>query len=390
MDKSFKKNETRLHNSKTLNKRNIVIISSEFPPGPGGIGHHAFSLAKALVGEGFAVKALSAADYATQDEVLDFDRSQSFEIHRYPRFGGWYGYFVRLWMTFKHLPKSDIKMAILTGKFSLWQGLLIKIFFPKIRTLAILHGSEINLASRFLRWITHRSIFSADILVPVSHFTKSLLPQWILQRHRFIQVVPNGIDTTFQGKWKESNSLSLEGYPRLLTVGHVSPRKGQHRVIKALPKLISVLPDLHYHMVGRPIDQYILMDLARRLGVEHHITFHGRVPEHSNLLAYYSQADVFMLLSENQADGDVEGFGIVALEANQLGVPVVGSKYCGVEEAVYHMHSGYLVDGGSSDEILEGVEFCLANREKLQEGMASWVDQHQWVTIVKQYKKLLS
>ena len=368
--------------------RLILIISSEFPPGPGGIGQHAFSLSKALIDEGYQVRVLSPADYATEEEIRAFDHKQSFTIKRYSRQSGWYTYIDRIRITFEEIRNSNVSTVILTGKFSLWQGVLMKLIYPDIKTLAVLHGSEVNLANRFLRWFTHKSIAIVDVIIPVSSFTKSLIPQWILQSHKQIEVIPNGIDQS-PFSIKALSNIKLKGHPRLLTVGHVSPRKGQHRVIKALPNLLKRWPEIHYHIVGRTKNQKVLEELASQLEVHNHITFHGRIPEHQSLGVFYEQADVFMLLSENQPDGDVEGFGIVALEANLQGIPVVGAKYCGVEEAVNHLSSGYLVDGEKPDEIVVGVNFCIENRTELRQGAALWVEKHRWATIVKQYLKLL-
>jgi phosphatidylinositol alpha-1,6-mannosyltransferase len=71
-------------------------------------------------------------------------------------------------------------------------------------------------------------------------------------------------------------------------------------------------------------------------------------------------------------------------------MPVVGAKYCGVEEAVDHQRSGYLVDGDNPEEILAGVEYCLSNKEPLQKGAAAWVKAHNWSKIVGHYIQLLT
>lgn len=367
-----------------MNKR-IIIISSEFPPGPGGIGQHAYSLARALQSEGFSIEVLTPGDYADVQEVQAFDLSQTFLIKRYPRVGLLSTYWKRLYITLAALRENPTNASvILTGKFSLWQGYMIKVIYPRLRTIAILHGSEINLSNKFLRRLTHAAIAAADVVVPVSQFTRSLLPQKIQNKHNLIKIIPNGIDYDYL-TIKNTQHLKLEGFPKLLTVGHVTPRKGQHRVIKAIPLLLEKFPYLHYHIVGRPHSIDKLTALAIDLNVDKHITFHGRVPEHEALNDYYSQADVFMLLSENQPDGDVEGFGIVALEANIHGLPVVGAKNCGVEEAVSHLESGYIVDGDNPKEILEGIQYCISNNEKLKEGTKIWAEKHKWSEIVKKY-----
>jgi phosphatidylinositol alpha-1,6-mannosyltransferase len=369
--------------------KSILVIASEFPPGPGGIGHHAYSLAKALRESSYEVSVLSPADYVTSEEVNNFDASQSFKIIRFRR-AGVLTYFYRIYLSTRFLINNKrYKYVILTGRFPLWLGIVVNLLFPSKKKIVILHGTEINLPNKILRWLTHKSISIADTIVPVSEFTRSLLPASILEKHRNIVVIKNGIDNV----WSENSVLGgikLEGNPVLLTVGHVSPRKGQHRVISALPALITRYPYVHYHIVGLPLNQTSLEQLARDLGVMEYITFHGRVASHTDLQIYYNAADIFMLLSENQPSGGVEGFGIVALEANLHGLPVIGAKYCGVEEAVSHKQSGYLVDGDREEEILEGVVYCLQNKPELDNGSRDWARKHQWIEIAKQYTTLFS
>jgi phosphatidylinositol alpha-1,6-mannosyltransferase len=114
------------------------------------------------------------------------------------------------------------------------------------------------------------------------------------------------------------------------------------------------------------------------------VRFHPPVFPHENLGLYYSSADVFMLLSENQPNGDVEGFGIVALEANYFGTPVVGAKDCGVEDAVSHGNSGCLVDGDDAEEITDAVAFLMGHRET-RKAARDWARAHDWSLIVKRF-----
>jgi phosphatidylinositol alpha-1,6-mannosyltransferase len=148
-------------------------------------------------------------------------------------------------------------------------------------------------------------------------------------------------------------------------------------------------PDIQYHIVGRPVTQEKLEKLADELGVKEHIQFHGRIQNHRDLSLYYSSADIFMLLSENQSDGDVEGYGIVALEANEHGLPVIGAKFCGVEDAVDNDKSGYLVDGNNVDEICKAVVRCIEEKDRLAAESKRWAEKHQWKEIVKEYEALI-
>ena len=367
-------------------KKKILIVASEFPPGPGGIGHHAWFLAKELAKrELIHIEVLCPKDYASESDVLKFDEVSPFKIHRFSRIKG-ITYLLRIFKLSKLLYGNSFTHFISSGKFALWLIWIQKIFASKTKTLCILHGSEVNLSNNLLRAFTHLSISQFQTIISVSKFTQSLLPQWILKESERLGVIPNGLD---KSDFIFKNNIDLKGLPALLTIGHVSPRKGQHRLIKALPKLIKQFPQIHYHIVGRPINQEVLESLAKKLGVESQITFHGSVKQHQDLWDYYRAADIFVLLSENQSNGDVEGFGIVALEANACGIPVLGAKYCGVEEAVKHKESGYLVDGDSADEIFEGIQFCLDNKVLLKQKSVEWSEKHAWSAVSKDFEACL-
>lgn len=367
-------------------KNKILLVASEFPPGPGGIGHHAWFLAKDLSKlENTTIEVLCPKDYTTTEEVLQFDEDSPFVIHRFERVKG-LTYFLRILKLVKLLRGRSYTHFWSSGKFALWMIWIQKVFAPNAKTLCILHGSEVNLENTLLRKLTHSSIAQFQTIVSVSKFTQGLLPKWILERHQNLKVIPNGLD---KSDFILNNKITLKGEPALLTVGHVSPRKGQHRLIRALPNLLSGFPNLKYHIVGRPLNQTKLEELATELGVREQVVFHGSVKNHSDLWDYYEAADVFVLLSENQKNGDVEGFGIVALEANACGTPVLGAKFCGVEEAVNHKESGYLVDGDSANEVYEGIQFCVENKAYLKQNSISWAAKHDWPIISTQFKACL-
>jgi phosphatidylinositol alpha-1,6-mannosyltransferase len=261
-----------------------------------------------------------------------------------------------------------------------------RLFLPTAKTLCILHGSEVNVTNKLLKIFTHQCIFKFQKIVSVSKFTEALLPKWILNIHKGLVVIPNGLDIS---DLVLTGNISLKGSPVLLTVGHVSPRKGQHRLINALPDVLKRFPNAMYHIVGRPIDQEKLEKQAFHLGVADRVEFHGAVFEHAKLWDYYQASDIFILLSENQPNGDVEGFGIVALEANAVGVPVIGAKYCGVEEAVKDGKSGVLVDGNEAKEIIESIDFCIKNHANIKAGSKEWARAHDWVIIGKRFLDLI-
>jgi len=364
----------------------ILLVTSEFPPGPGGIGHHAWFLAKELSCKvEIHIDVLCPKDYATEYEVLKFDLQSPVRIFRWNRVKG-FTYLLRIYDFIKLLRGNRYTHFWASGKFPLWLIWVQRVFSSGSKSLCILHGSEVNLANFWLKKFTHLSISKFETIVSVSRFTQTLLPNWIIQSHNKLKVIPNGLDLS---DFTLPGQGALLGSPSLLTVGHVSPRKGQHRLIKALPSIIEQFPNVHYHIVGRPIDQLKLELLATNLGVEQYVTFHGSVKSHADLWDYYNASDVFVLLSENQGNGDVEGFGIVALEANACGKPVLGAKFCGVEEAVAHLDSGFLVDGDDDEEICHGIKYCFENKESLNSTSRLWADRHAWSKVSKEFELCL-
>ena len=367
-------------------KYKILLVSSEFPPGPGGIGHHAWFLAKQLATiPDLQLHVIAPDDYTTEEERNLFDTAQSFGVFRFERKGK-VTYFLRLLKLIKLCRKHQYSHFWASGKFSLWMVWIQKLFLPNAKTLCILHGSEVNLNNGLLRKFTHHSIVRFQTIVSVSQFTKYLLPQWIISTHTGLKVIPNGLDGS---DMVLTGKINLQGSPALLTVGHVSPRKGQHRMIQALPEVLKKFPQAVYHIVGRPLDQKKLTRQAMELGVANKVVFHGAMGSHEQLWDYYQAADIFVLLSENQPNGDVEGFGIVALEANAVGTPVIGARYCGVEEAVNDGISGVLVDGNSSEEIVQAIDYCITNQESLTSTSQEWAKAHDWDSIGKRFFELV-
>ncbi|MEY4135590.1 MAG: hypothetical protein RL386_1940 [Bacteroidota bacterium] len=365
----------------------VLIISSEFPPGPGGIGHHAYALSAQLHKLGYRVNVLANGDYAESAKVNAFDAAQPFPIKRFQRYGI-FTQLLRIILALKNIRAIQPAITILSGRFSLWCAPLIRLMGKKTKLVAIIHGHEPIFGKPFLQRLTNYGITQCDAIIPVSRFSRDNISV-PYRKGKVVRIIPNGIDKSYLSDWPMPEHIGhLPGSPALLTVGHLSPRKGQHRVIRALPALLEKLPDTRYHIVGRDVQQQVLLELAKQLGVSDKVFFYPPTVEHRDLSQFYGGADVFMLLSENQPNGDVEGFGIAALEANFFGLPVVGARYCGVEDAVAPGESGLLVDGDNIAEIVEAVATAAYNKPHWQHSARQWACVHDWAQIGKQYAVL--
>jgi len=363
--------------------KKVIIATSEFPPQPGGIGNHALNLAKYLSKND--VKVLVLADIRSKDGKLeqDFDNNLDFEVIRMNYTVPYLFPYLNRILKLMTLTKSG-DFVIATGKFSLWNVAFCKIF-RNINSIAVVHGSEVNFKPFFLRKSIDISLKSFDTIIAVSRFTEGLMSHL----NRQIRIIPNGIDIRL---WKSGSQTYQEertSVPRLITVGRLSDRKGQLNVIRNLPVLLKNYPKLQYHCVGisNNLEKYKM--IAKNLGVEKHVFWHSTL-SHSNLKLILKKADIFVMLSSEQKSGDVEGFGIAILEANALGIPAIGSKGCGIEDAIVNGRTGYLINPESAIEFENAIASILRHKEEFKKESEKWAKYHDWDYIIKSYLEVLN
>ena len=362
-------------------KKNIMIVVSEFPPGPGGIGDHAYNLATKLSEKGYEINVLTYERENFKSLSLSFDKGLPFNIYRYRRSKiGIAGILTRLLLLAKKiysLKKDNIVIA--SGNTPFWLLSILSYFIKKRDLFCIIHGAEINHPEGWKRKISSWSSNRYKKLIAVSSYTKSLIDK--VSRNKNILVIPNGYNDL---KIEKISGTKLPGSPSLLTVGAVSARKGQHNIIKASPTIIKQYPKFQYHMVGIPQDKNKLLKLAKNLNIDTHINFHGILSD-QELFKHISGSEIFVMLSEEQDDGDVEGFGIAIIEANACGIPAIGSKNCGIEDAISDKYSGILIDPKSPDDFLHAITSILNNYEQYSKNALKWSENFTWNTVINKY-----
>ncbi len=351
-------------------------MTSEFPPQPGGIGNHAYHLALYLSKNDYEVTVI-ADQRGVKQEESEFDVCLPFVVNRIAlRHLRLRMYVHRIIKTYNGLKGSDFVIA--TGKFALWNVAFCSLFYKRPK-MAVIHGTEVNFKLTILKKTIDLSLKRFETIVAVSHYTKQL----VAHLKRDVHVIPNGIDIS---KWQIDNvsKVSLKGSPALTTVGRVSSRKGQLQVIRLLPELKNQFPDIHYHCIGIPTEAEAFLSQAKVLGVDANVTFHGAVDD-ATLKASLLATDVFVMLSTESEAGDVEGFGIAILEANALGIPSIGSKGCGIEDAINDGVSGFLVDAQDVAAVRTSISAIINHPQKFKTQAKHWVQQHSWDHIIKQY-----
>ncbi|WP_460219692.1 glycosyltransferase family 4 protein [Psychroserpens sp. MEBiC05023] len=361
--------------------KHIVIVTSEFPPQPGGIGNHAYHLALSLSQNDFKVTVIADQREFSNDSEHDFDANLPFSVKRIQmRKLRVLMYVDRIIKTMRIMKKTDVIMA--TGKFSLWNVALCNTFY-KLPNLAIIHGTEVNFKSPIVRSMINKSLKRFKRIVAVSNYTKQL----VSHLKKDVVVIPNGIAIS---SWTmPSTKLKLKGYPVLTTVGRVSIRKGQLQVIRLLPHLLKAYPEVHYHCVGLLGTMDDCLAEAKRLNVASHITFHG-VLSNEDLKNVLANTNVFVMLSQESPTGDVEGFGIAILEANAIGIPAIGSVNCGIEDAIDNGVTGFLIDSQNQEDFKTSIDQILDNQHVFENNALEWAKQHDWNEIIKRYITLIS
>jgi len=368
----------------------------EFPPGPGGLGSHAFQLAAGLGRLGWSVSVLTNQSYSSDGQIAEFNHSQPFRVHRldWPWRRGERLY--RYWCGFRERILRLPHVTVATGHRSAW--LVADVMSPGARPwLAIGHGSEFGGANPEYRARTVRAFNKATAIACVSDFTRrQMLTAGVSNRE--VTVIRNGADpsefpplpATRVRQFRELHSG--QGSFCLLTVGAVTERKGQEVVIRALPLLLAAGLDVNYWIVGVPFERPRLAALAAELGVGERTHFLGAVPREDVNLAMRA-CDLFVMTSTHTGGGDVEGFGIAVVEAAVCGKAAVVSGGSGLSEAVEDGVTGVVVEQGSSLATAAGIESLLRDdtrRLAMERAARARAERDQtWAQKILEYSTLL-
>ena len=241
-----------------------------------------------------------------------------------------------------------------------------------------------------------QALDQADRVVTISDYTRDWLVSLEVPPTRISKITP-GVDARRFYPDPEAGAAiraryQLQGRPVILTIGRLVPHKGHDTVIKALPAILSHVPNAVYLIGGKGPNLEPLKALANEMGVSDHVLFAGYVSE-EELPAFYNAADLFVMPSRQMLEaGEWEGFGIVYLEANACGKPVIGGRSGGTGDAVVDGQSGYLVDPESPKAIAEKVIRLLQDptqAQRMGQFGREWVRRHRsWERAAEQHRSL--
>ena len=275
----------------------------------------------------------------------------------------------------------------------------------RVPYLCYAHGEELNLegdraggvmASRQLRWMTGAVLRNASKVVANSANTAAILRQQWDVPDRKIRVLHPGVDAErFTPTPRDPlvrEGLGWGGRPVVLTVGRLTKRKGHDRLIEALPLIRKAIPDVLYAIVGDGEERPSLSALVERLGLGGHVQFLGPLDD-DRMIACYQQADLFAL-PNRRVGTDVEGFGMVLLEAQACGRPVLTGDSGGTAETLSDPETGRVVDCDDVRTLSSAIIDLLGDRDLLERmGTAArrWAaDRFDWPALSRQAEAIFA
>jgi phosphatidylinositol alpha-1,6-mannosyltransferase len=302
-----------------------------------------------------------------------------------------------------HLKKIIRKEGITTAAFGAAAplGLLsagMKRYGVK-RTVALTHGHEVWWAKVFPFNLLLRRIGSTvDVLTYLGEFTRNAISKGLTTKAQvsMVKIAP-GIDVHHflpTDATALRHSLGLAEKKVIVSVGRLVHRKGQDHLIQSLPEILNGVADAHLLLVGDGPYRDHLQKLVKRHNLESAVTFIGRI-QYKDLPMYLCAGDIFAMPSRSRLMGlEVEGLGIVYLEASACGLPVLAGNSGGAPDAVLLNKTGLVVNGTDNKQIAKAAIELLTNVESSQRmGLAGrqWIiDNWRWEIWSKDFEDLLN
>jgi phosphatidylinositol alpha-1,6-mannosyltransferase len=269
------------------------------------------------------------------------------------------------------------------------------------RAVAVTHGHEAGWAALpAARQLLRRIGNEVDVVTYLGEYVRARLARALSPEaaRRMVRLTP-GVDMTFfrpgAGGAAVRDRLGLGARPIVVCVSRLVWRKGQDTLIQAWPRVLAEVNDAVLLLVGDGPAGPALRRQANQLGLGDAVRFAGAVPW-AELPSYYDAADVFAMPCRTRRNGlDVEGLGIVYLEASATGLPVIGGDSGGAPDAILDGESGYVVPGsagpdGVADRVIELLADPAGARAMGDKGLA-WVDREwRWEVAAARLPPLLA
>ena len=229
------------------------------------------------------------------------------------------------------------------------------------------HGEDVETAatSREHSLLVKNVCKNASMLICNSENTANIVRKLGFDSGSKCEVLHPGVDTNrFEVAAPDTSfrqQMGWSGKRVLLTVGRLQRRKGQDFLIKSMPALLNEFPDLFYAVVGRGECYDELISLVDQHELHDNVCVYPDMDDEA-LIKCYQQCDIF-ILPNRTIDNDIEGFGMVLVEAQVCGKPVIAGDSGGTRETMNIGKTGHIIDCSSTENLLNGLSPILRNRE---------------------------
>ncbi|MFD4693461.1 glycosyltransferase family 4 protein [Streptomyces sp. NBC_00683] len=376
-----------------------LIVTNDFPPRPGGIQAFLHNMALRVDPGRLVVYASTWKRGAEgQEATAAFDAEQPFTVVRDR---------TTMLLPTPRVTRQAVRLLREHDCSSVWFGAAapLGLMAPALRRagarriVATTHGHEAGWAQLpGSRQLLRRIGEGTDTITYLGEYTRSRIAEALTPEAagRMVQLPPGVDESTFHpssGGDRVRARLGLADRPVVVCVSRLVPRKGQDTLILAMPAILARVPDAVLLIVGGGPYAGQLKKLAAETGVQDSVRFTGPVPW-EELPAHYGAGDVFAMPCRTRRGGlDVEGLGIVYLEASATGLPVVAGDSGGAPDAVLDGETGWVVRGGSAEESADRIVTLLGDpelRRRMGERGRAWVEEKwRWDLLAEKLKTLL-
>ena len=359
----------------------FLVVTRTFPPEVGGMQNLMWGLARSL-SKIDLIKVF--ADYSENHE--EFDKKVSFSVERIKGFKLLRKY-RKPHLVNEYLNQNSKVKCIISDH---WKSL--ELINTNKKKICLIHSKEINhkKGSRLNNKILE-VLNNVDHVVANSNFTKNLAIELGIEEKR-IKVINPGVDPAAEipkNDLKKAEEIFKGKKNRLITVSRFDKRKNHEKVIMAIRNLKEIYPDLIYICIGYGDEEENLKKLVIELKLENHVVFLKDIPNDLKN-ALVAKSNIFVMPSIIHKNS-VEGFGIAFIEAAQYGIPSIGGKDGGADDAIIHEKTGLICDGNNLDDIYSSIDNLLKNNKYLECGKEAKLNSQnfQWDKIIESYKRIL-
>ena len=338
--------------------KKILLLTPDYPPNRGGVANYLWNIYSRL----------------PRESVVVLSEKLSGKI--WPR---WLPAYFEAVKTIRAEKIESVHIShILPMGYVVW---MIKKVFG-IPYVVYLHGMDILLAQKswWKKMWAKKILLEADLVIANSEFTRKEAQKIVDRKIEIVYPCPN---------ISASPEITHDKTNIILSVGRLVARKGFDKVIEAMPKVLREIPEAKYFIVGGGPDAERLKSLTKNLQLDDKVIFYDNVVD-GQLPDLYRQCDIFVMPCR-QIGADVEGFGIVYLEAALFGKPSVAGRSGGVPEAVLDGKTGIVVNPDNVDEIAAAIIKLLKDdnfRRQLGEAAKNRVQNE--FTWEKQIEKIIN